>query len=82
MAESPVFERACEALEQATHLSQVEARGTLRIAIKEAGYDPGGINRPQLLAVVFHSLPQELAALGLANAQQICDAIASHVATG
>jgi hypothetical protein len=81
MADSSLFEIACEALEQATHLSQIEARGTLRIALKEAGYDPASVNRPQLLAVIFHSLPQELVALGLPDAQKVCDAIASHLAT-
>jgi hypothetical protein len=81
MAESPLFEKACDALEQATHFSQVEARGTLRIALKEEGYEAGSVNRPQLLAVVFHSLQRELAARGLRDAQKICDEIASWLAT-
>ena len=82
MAESGLFEKACQALERATHLSQAEARGTLRIALKEAGYEAGSVNRPQLLAVVFYSLPQELVALGLSDSQKICDDIASQLATG
>jgi len=82
MAESRLFEKACEALERATQLSQAEARGTLRIALKEAGYEAGSVNRPQLLAVVFYSLPRELVALGLGDAQKICDDIASQIATG
>ncbi len=81
MAESPLFEKACDALEKATGLSQVEARGTLRIALKEAGYEGGSVNRPQLLAVLFHSLPQELAARGLRDSQKICDEIALRLAT-
>jgi hypothetical protein len=81
MAESPLFEKACDALERATHLSQIEARGTLRIALKGAGYEAGSVNRPQLLAVVFHSLPQELVARGLRDVQKICDEIASQLAT-
>jgi hypothetical protein len=81
MADSPIFDMACDALEHATHLNQAEARGTLRIALKEAGYDPGSVNRPQLLAVVFHSLPRELIARGMQDAQKICDAIASQLAT-
>jgi len=81
MADSPLFEKACNELERVTHLSPAEARGTLRIALREAGYDAGSVNRPQLLAVVFHSLPQELVARGLQDAQKICDRIASHLAT-
>ena len=81
MTESPLFEKACDELERATQLSPAEARGTLRIALKEAGYDSGSVNRPQLLAVVFHSLPRELVARGLRDAQQICDRIAAHLAT-
>jgi hypothetical protein len=82
MAESRLFEKACQALERATHLSQAEARGTLRIALKEAGYEAGSVNRPQLLAVVFYSLPRELVALGLGDSQKICDEIAAQLATG
>ena len=80
MADSPLFEKACDELERATPLSPVEVRGTLRIALKEAGYDAGSVNRPQLLAVVLHSLPQELVARGLRDAEKICDRIASHLA--
>jgi hypothetical protein len=79
--ESQFFDKACEALEQATQWSQLEARGTLRIAIKEAGYDPSGVNRPQLLAVIFHSLPAELTSRGLANAREICQGIADRLAS-
>jgi hypothetical protein len=82
MADSPLFEKACDELEQATHLSLAEARGALFMALKEAGYDAGSVNRPQLLAIVFHSLPQELVARGLPDAQKICDEIASRLATG
>lgn len=80
MADSGLFEKACAALEGATQLSQSEARGTLRIALKEAGYDAASVNRPQLLAVIFYSLPQELVALGLGDAQKICDDLASQLA--
>ena len=80
MADSPLFEKACAELELTTQLNRTEARGTLRIALKEAGYDSGSVNRPQLLAVVFHSLPQELVARGLRDAQAICERIATHLA--
>jgi hypothetical protein len=82
MPDSPLFEKACDELERAAHLSQAEARGTLFMALKEAGYDAGSVNRPQLLAVVFHSLPQTLVARGLPDAQTICDEIAARLATG
>lgn len=81
MADAQLFDRACHELERVTELSRVEARGTLRIALKEAGYEPGNVNRPQLLAVVFHSLPHELKARGLGDAQSICDKLASTLAT-
>jgi hypothetical protein len=80
MAESRLFEKTCEALERATHFSPIEARGTLRIALKEAGYEVGSVNRPQLLAVILHSLPGELIARGVRDAEKICDEIASRLA--
>lgn len=81
MPESALFERASVELGRSTNLSCAEARGTLRIALKKAGYEARNVNRAQILAVLFHSLPGELAARGMANARTICQEIAGRLAT-
>jgi hypothetical protein len=39
MADSPCFDRVCAALESETSLDRIEARGTVRLALKGAGLD-------------------------------------------
>jgi hypothetical protein len=80
MPDSTYFERACVELGSSTELSREEARGTLRIALKKAGYEAGNANRAQVLAVILHTLPEELAARGTADARTICQRIADRVA--
>ena len=38
MADSAAFEAACACLEQSSSLNDLEARGTIRIALEEAGF--------------------------------------------
>jgi hypothetical protein len=73
MADSSVFERACASLEELTQLSRLEARGTIRIALKEAGFDPASVRAAELSVVATRVLPDELAARGVADAKSICE---------
>jgi len=40
MTETTAFQTTCELLEQLTTMTRAEARGTVRITLKEAGIDP------------------------------------------
>ena len=81
MAESQYFEIACDALERATPLSQLEARGTVRIALKAAGFDSRSVNRPQVLAMVLGPLPTELSRRGVDEHEEVCRGIARRIAS-
>ena len=57
---SGLFECAAEWLEKRTSLERLEARGTLRLALKTAGLEPATLTLDQL-RVVFETLMDEIA---------------------
>jgi len=80
MSES-LFDFAADQLEQKTSLDRLEARGTLRIALKSAGLDPKHLGVDQLRVVFERVLPGELETRGVDGHDTICrdliDAIVS-----
>ena len=72
MADSPSFELACEVLERSTSLDRLEARGTIRLALKTAGLDARDVTAAQMGAVVDKLLPGELKARGVVNGDAVC----------
>lgn len=74
---SPAFDALSEALEQKTPLSRIEARGTLRLALKEAGVEPDRPTVAQLEAVLRKILPRELLVRGVDDALEVCEFLAS-----
>jgi hypothetical protein len=77
MADSAVFEWACETLERASGLSRLQARGTLRLVLTEAGLDSKSVRAAQLRVVALRLLPKELRARGLANGDAIAEEVAA-----
>jgi hypothetical protein len=67
-----LFDIAAEKLEGSTDMDRLAARGTLRIALKEAGLDAHKLTIPQLRAVFEKLMPKELDARGVADAAAIC----------
>jgi hypothetical protein len=76
MADSAAFEAACACLEQASSLNNLEARGTIRIALKEAGFDAKTATPQVLGTVVRRLLPAELRSRRIADPEAICTKIA------
>ena len=74
-----LFDCATEKLESLTDLDRLEARGTLRIALKEAGLDIETLTLPQLEAVFERLMPQQLELRAVDGAQAICSAIVKEV---
>jgi hypothetical protein len=72
MANSQGFEWLCEAIEAGTSLARLEARGTVRIALKEAGLEAGSVTPAQLVVVVQKILPRELRQRGVADEAALC----------
>jgi len=72
MAESAAFEAACACLEQSGALDRLAARGTVRIALKQAGLEPKAVTPSQLGVVLEKLLPAELASRGVASPEELC----------
>ena len=75
-----LFDIAAESLEGATEMDRLAARGTLRIAVKEAGLDPHKLTVPQLRAVFEKLMPKELEARGVGNAVAACHSVMGEIA--
>lgn len=81
MADSAVFDWTAEALERETSFDRLEARGTLRIALKAAGLEPRSVTRDQMSVVLREVLPQELASRGVPDEVALCTRMDSALAS-
>ena len=79
MATSTAFEWLCDELESSTDLDRLASRGTVRIALKQAGLDPNVATADQLAVVLEHVLPGELGSRGIEAADGICSQIAGRI---
>ena len=75
------FDHVCEALESRTQLSRLEARGTVRLALKEAGLDASSVTARQMSVVVERILPGELHSRGIGDTDSICRDLVSSLAS-
>ncbi len=80
MASSAIFEALAETLEQVSSLDRLEARGTLRLALREAGLRPDSLTAEQVRAVLQHILPSQLKQRGIDETEQICGTLTGVVA--
>jgi hypothetical protein len=80
MAESAAFEAACTCLEQNGALDRLAARGTIRIALKQAGLEPKTVTASQLGVVLEKLLPTELASRGIPAPGELCARIGKALA--
>ena len=77
MSESHAFTTVCEELENQSALDRLEARGTVRLMLKQAGLEPKTVTASQLSVAVEKILPAELETRGIANSATLC----SHLCT-
>jgi hypothetical protein len=77
MAGSQAFEWLCEAIEAGTSLERLEARGTVRIALKEAGLEARTATPSELVVVVAKILPRELRQRGVGDEAAVCARLAA-----
>ncbi len=69
---SPVFEWAAEGLENVAGLSRSEARGTVRLALREVGLTVTGVTRRPMLFVVDNVFPRLLQSRGVRDPGAVC----------
>lgn len=72
MAESAVFDFVCDKIEQGTALDRLAVRGTVRIALKQAGLEARTVTVQQMGVVLERLLPAELASRGVEGGDALC----------
>jgi hypothetical protein len=79
MSESNAFHHACEELERRTSLDRLEARGTVRLALKQAGLEARSVTPAQMGVVFTQLMPGELSTRGVSDAESVCTAIRGSI---
>jgi hypothetical protein len=75
-----LFDFAAERLEHHASLDRLEARGTLRLALKAAGLEPRKLTGAQLQVVFEKLMPGELDSRGVSNVRDVCTAVLADLA--
>jgi hypothetical protein len=70
-----LFDLAAERLEHHTALDRLEARGTLRLALKEAGLEPKRVTLGQLCVVLGKVMPREFETRSVRDPTAVCNAV-------
>ncbi len=79
MAESAVFEFTTDRLHALTKLDELATRGTVRIALRDAGLDAKGVSRDQMEVVLDRVLPVMLERRGIEDADEVCVTIGGEL---
>lgn len=79
MAISEAFEWLCLQIEEATPFDRLESRGTVRLAIKEAGLDARTVTFAEIAVLVKRVLPLELRRRGIDEGESICASIFGRI---
>jgi hypothetical protein len=74
-----LFTIVADRLSRLSDLNELEARGTIRIAFKQAGLDVKRFGLRDLEAVFTKLMPGELTARGCADAAAICEGIVTSL---
>ena len=80
VAEARSFTHVCETLEARTQLDRLQARGTVRLALKQAGLDPAAVTTREMGVVVEKILPGELRSRGVASPESLCAELRTSLA--
>jgi len=76
---SKLFDFVADAIEQRTNLAKLEARGTLRLALKESGFDADSITAHDMAVVLERVMPTELASRGIDDAESVCAGLSTSL---
>jgi hypothetical protein len=73
--DATLFDLAADSLEQHSTFDRLEARGTLRIALKAAGLAPNNMTCTQLQVVFEKVMPGELDSRGVSDVLSVCASV-------
>jgi len=74
MADS-IFDLVADELEKRTDLAKLEARGTVRLALREAGLDVRSVTLDQMTVMLRRVMPSQMQSRGIDAAETVCEAI-------
>ena len=76
---SRLFDFVADAIEQKTDLAKLEARGTLRLALKESGFNSDTVSAHDMAVVLERVMPKELAIRGINDAESVCETLSTSL---
>lgn len=82
MAADTVFDFVAEKLQEATDFDKLEARGTVRLALKESGLEAKTVSAEQMAVVLQKVLPRELRTRGVDDSDSVCQRIVQVLERG
>ena len=78
MSES-LFEFVASELQKRSDLEDLEARGTIRLALKSSGLTASEVTKEQMVVVIGQVLPRELQLRGIENPEGVCEELSQVV---
>ncbi len=78
MSES-LFEFVAEEFGKRSDLENLEARGTVRLALKSSGLTAGEVTKKQMAVVIDQVMPRELRVRGVENPEAVCEELSQAV---
>jgi hypothetical protein len=74
-----LFEFVAGELEKQSDLENLEARGTIRLALKSSGLTAREVTREQMVVVIDQIMPRELRVRGVENPEAVCGELSQAV---
>jgi hypothetical protein len=81
MSDTQAFDLVCAELERATSLDKLQARGTVRLALKSAGLEPSSVTAAQLKVILEKRMPTELRSRGCEDPEGVCTRISAALSS-
>ena len=78
MSES-LFGFVAAELQKRSELENLEARGTIRLALKSSGLTAREVTREQMIVVIDQVMPRELQVRGVENPEAVCGELSQAV---
>ena len=74
-----LFEFVAAELQKRTNLEDLEARGTVRLALKSSGLTAREVTNEQMIVIIDKVLPRELQLRGVENPEGVCGELSQAV---
>jgi len=76
---STIFDFISGEIERRTDLGKLEARGTVRLALKEAGFEVDAITAREMSVVLERVMPGSLKSRGVSDAESLCTQLSASL---